>query len=81
MRIVLLIVLCVGLSGCVHGGRGFGDLAIGAACPPVKAYSKRSQHAVRAELKSCGHGCTGLSGWMKDYYVLRQQVRACRKFK
>ncbi|MCP5083201.1 MAG: hypothetical protein GY948_16050 [Alphaproteobacteria bacterium] len=79
MRSVLLIVLCAGLGGCVHGGRGFGDLAVGAACPPVKAYSKRSQRAVRAELKSCGPECKGLAGWIKDYYVLRQQVRACQK--
>ncbi len=77
MRIVVLIVLCASLSGCIHSARGVGNLAVGAACPPVKTYSARSQRAVRAELKSCGANCVGLAGWIKDYHVLRQQVRAC----
>ncbi len=79
MRRFWMIVLSAVLGGCVQGGQGIGDLAVGAACPPVKAYSAQRQRAVRDELRSCGPACKGVAGWIRDYHVLRQQVRACRK--
>ena len=78
MRIAVILLLSLPLRGCVHDGRGAGGPAVGAACPPLKTYSAERQRAVGAELKACGAACKGLAGWIKDYYVLRQQVRACR---
>ena len=78
MRYAVILLLSLFLNGCVHGEPGAGGPAVGAACPPLKAYSAESQRAVSAELKACGAACKGLAGWIKDYYVLRQQVRACR---
>lgn len=76
MRYLNTVGLCALLGGCVHSGMG--TVAVGAACPPVKAYSARQQQAVRAELRSCGPGCETLSRWIADYYVLRAQTKACR---
>lgn len=79
MRAIAIVSVCGALSGCVHAAGGVDDLAVGAACPPVKAYRAQRQQQVRAELKACGPKCAAVSDWIKDYYVLRQQVRACRK--
>lgn len=81
MRAIVIGILCGALGGCVHGSNGVSRVPVGAACPAVKTYSAGQQRTVRAELAACGARCKSLSGWIKDYHVLRQQVRACRKTK
>ncbi len=78
MPAVKVILFCVLLAGCAQGRGGYDAVPLGAACPPVKAYTAKSQSRVKAELRACGRGCRHLSEWVKDYYVLRQQIRACR---
>ncbi|MEM8646350.1 MAG: hypothetical protein AAGF86_08385 [Pseudomonadota bacterium] len=79
MRICLCLVFSLILAGCLHQPHSAGGLAPGAGCPPLKHYSRSQQDRLNAELKACGSACAGLSGALSDYYVLRQQVRACRK--
>lgn len=46
------------------------------ACPPVIEYSLEEQNRAAGELASLPDG-TILEGWLADYAVLRDQVRAC----
>lgn len=79
MRWVFLVLISIGLASCGHGSAGIGDLSVGAGCPALKRYSRLEQSALRAELKACKGRCKHVAGALSDYYVLRQQVRACRK--
>ncbi len=78
MRSVLCLVMSLILTACTHPLDGQSGLVPGAACPPLKHYSRVQQNRLDAELKSCGQGCQALRGALADYHVLRQQVRACR---
>ena len=79
MRISLCLAVSLILGGCLHQPNVAGGFAPGAGCPPLKHYSRIQQDRLNAELKTCGPACGGLRGALSDYYVLRQQVRACRK--
>ncbi|MCP5081640.1 MAG: hypothetical protein GY948_08085 [Alphaproteobacteria bacterium] len=45
----------------------------------MKRYSKSRLAHLSAELKACGTACRAISRALGDYYVLREQVRVCRK--
>ena len=79
MRWVVVVFIVLGLAGCGHRVVGIGGVSVGAGCPALKRYSRLEQSALQAELKACKGKCKHLAGALSDYYVLRQQVRACRK--
>ena len=60
------------LSGCAGGSS---DATLG-TCPPVVAYSQAEQVRVAEELAALPEGAQ-IVGWLADYAVLRDQVRAC----
>lgn len=79
MRLVFMVLISLAFAGCGHGSGSVGDVSVGAGCPALKRYSKREQSALRIELNACKGKCKQIAGALSDYYVLRQQVRACRK--
>ena len=62
------------LTGCA----GVSSDAPPGACPPVVAYSQAEQARVAEEVAAL-HEETLLPGWLADYAVLREQVRACAR--
>ncbi|MCL4744390.1 MAG: hypothetical protein KJZ83_03140 [Burkholderiaceae bacterium] len=48
------------------------------ACPPEVAYSQAEQARVAAEVAALPEGAL-IPGWLADYAVLRDQVRACAR--
>ena len=47
------------------------------ACPPVVEYSRAEQALIAAQLAAMPEGALILD-WLSDYFVLRDQARACR---
>jgi len=79
MRVWPVILLCMLLmAGCAKN-TPIADLPIGAACPKLKSYSKKEQGQVKTEINQCGKNCETVRRWMVDYFVTRQQIRACHK--
>lgn len=60
------------LTGCAMAGFD----AVPGACPPVVAYSQAEQARVAAEVALLPEEAL-IPGWLADYGVLRDQVRAC----
>jgi len=60
------------LSACA----GDGSEAPPGACPPVVAYSEAEQARVADEVAALPEDAL-IVGWLADYAVLRDQVRAC----
>jgi hypothetical protein len=54
-----------------------GSEAGSGACPPAVAYSLAEQAQVAEEIAALPNGSL-IVGWLADYALLRDQVRACR---
>ena len=76
-RLLAALGLALTLSGCATVGH-YPESNIGAVCPSLREYSKAETQAVLKELRQCGDKCKATKGFIKDYGVLRKQVRACR---
>ena len=61
------------LNGCGTVGFEAGS----GACPPVVEYSRAEQALIAAELATMPEGAL-IVDWLSDYFVLRDQARACR---
>ena len=60
-------------SGCAEVGSDTPP----SACPPVVMYSPAEQARVADEVAALPEGAV-IIGWLADYAVLREQVRACQ---
>ena len=54
------------------------DIRPGLACPVEKQYSRAEQRRAARELRACGAKCRQTGAFIRDYGILRKQVRACR---
>lgn len=68
-----LVIAMNWLTGCAKVGFESGGLA---ACPPVVAYSKTEQARAAEEIATLPEKSV-VVGWLADYAVMRDQVRAC----
>ncbi len=57
---------------------GVGSDGRHSACPPVVEYSRAEQTRVAEEVAALPER-TGISEWLADYAVMRDQARACRR--
>ena len=67
-----LAVSTILLTGCA----GVTSDAPPGACPPVIEYNQAEQARVAEEVAALPEGAL-IPGWLADYAVLRDQVRAC----
>ena len=67
-----LVIMTILLTACATGGS---DTA-SSACPPMVEYSQAEQARVADEVAALPEGAL-ITGWLADYAVLREQVRAC----
>ena len=70
--VAALVIAALFLSACATGGS---DTASG-TCPPVVEYSRANQARVADEVAALPEGAV-IVGWLADYAVLSEQVRAC----
>lgn len=68
---VALVIVTLFSSGCATAGFE----APPSACPPVVEYSRKEQARVAEDVARLPEG-TAIIGWLVDYAVLREQVRA-----
>ena len=68
-----LAAVMILLNGCARVGFEAGS----GACPPVVAYSQVEQARMADELAELPKDALTV-GWLADYALLRDQVRACR---
>ena len=61
------------LTGC----EGVGSDTQQYACPPVVDYNRAEQARITMELAAMPEGAL-IVDWLSDYFVLRDQARACR---
>lgn len=62
----------IALAGCVTAKGGVTTSAL----PPLKPYSASFQKGLKAELQACRPNCPNTTTAVKDYGVLRDQIRA-----
>lgn len=72
-RLAALVIAMGLLSGCATDGF---DTSMVTVCPPVVDYSREFQARAAEELELLSEG-SAISELLKDYNVLREQVRAC----
>ena len=68
-----LVIVSIFLTGCAGVGS---DPARPVVCPPVVEYSRAEQARMANEVTALPEGAL-IVGWLADYAVLREQVRAC----
>lgn len=71
-RWTLLALALTLLNACMMGSSNAPS-----ACPPIKEYSRAFQNRLAAEIEAAPEDAAFAEA-LKDYAVLRDQVRACR---
>ena len=69
---IALVIVTILLTGCAKAGFESPP----SACPPVVEYSRTEQAQVADEVAALPEGAV-IVGWLADYAVLREQMRAC----
>lgn len=67
------MIVTILLTACTRVGSDHGEFG---ACPPVVEYRPTEQTRVADEVAALPEGAV-IVGWLADYAVLREQVRAC----
>ena len=74
LRAVVLAIAASLLAGCAT------ERSDGAPCPPVVAYSREFLARAAGELESLPAG-SAIEQMLADYEVMRDQARACERFR
>lgn len=72
--VAALVIVTLLLSACATAGFD----TVPGVCPPVVEYSSAEQTRVAEEVAALPQGAL-IVGWLADYVVLREQVRACAR--